>query len=133
MYIINLHSLNLNCIVRRDLSEEGYAHFIRVLSNPRSSGHSCNKHHHQGLSGSVLLDGMSQYHTIPHRCQSSAQRHFDRGKAYKAKPCCEGSKLYELNIWAMRLGRPRERTVAVAEELASKAAKTKWNSQGSAR
>lgn len=80
-----------------------------------------------------FLDGMSQYHTIPHRFQSSAQRHFDGGKADKAKPCGEGSKLYELNVWAMRLGRPRERTVSVAEELAAKAAKTKRNSQGRVR
>ena len=64
-----------------------------------------------------FLDGISQYHTIPHRFQSSAQRLFDGGKADKAKPCGEGSKLYELNIWAMRLGGPRERTVAVAESL----------------
>ena len=80
-----------------------------------------------------FLDDMSQYHTIPHRFQSSAQRHFDGGKADKAKLCEDGSKLYELNIWAMTLGRPRERTVSVAEELAAKEAKTKRNSQGNAR
>ena len=37
-------------------------------------------------------------------------------------------KLYELNIWAIILGRPRERTVSVAEELAARKAKTKRNS-----
>ena len=69
-----------------------------------------------------FLDGMLQYHTIPHRFQCSVLRHFDGGKADKAKLCEDGSKLYELNIWAMTLGRPRERTLSVAEELAAKEA-----------
>ena len=54
-----------------------------------------------------------------HLSQSSAQaaqRRFNGGKADKAKPCGDGSKLYELNLWAMTIGRPRKRTVA--EELA---------------
>ena len=63
----------------------------------------------------------------------SAHLHFDGGKADRAKPCGDGSKLYDLNIWAMTLGRPRERTVSVAEGLAAKEAKTKRKSQGSAR
>ena len=39
-----------------------------------------------------VLDGMSRFHTISHRFQSSAQQHCYGGKADKAKPCCDGNK-----------------------------------------
>lgn len=78
-----------------------------------------------------FLDGMSQHHTIPRRFHSLEKRHFEGGHTDKAVPCGEGSKLYELNIWAMTISRAKERTQSVAEELAAKEEKTKRrNPQG---
>ena len=70
-----------------------------------------------------FLDGMSQYHTIPRRFESLQRQHFDGGKADKAVPVGEGSKLYELNVWAMTLGRGKERTVTVQAELEAMSAR----------
>jgi hypothetical protein len=79
------------------------------------------------------LDGMSQHHTIPRRFHSLEKRHFEGGHTDKAVPSGEGSKLYELNIWAMTISRAKERTQSVAEELAAKDSKTKRrNPQGGA-
>ena len=48
-----------------------------------------------------FFDGKSQYHTIPRRFSHYEARHFAGGKADKAVPGGEASKLYELNVWAM--------------------------------
>ena len=70
-----------------------------------------------------FLDGMSQYHTIPRRFHRWQQQHFDGGKADKIVPSGEGSKLFELNLWAMTFGRAKERTMSVADELAARRAR----------
>ena len=70
-----------------------------------------------------FLDGTSQYHTIPRRFDSLQKQHFDGGKADKAVACGEGSKLYELNLWAMTLARGKERTTTVKAELAARKAR----------
>ena len=67
-----------------------------------------------------VFDGTSQYHTIPRRFSHHEARHFAGGKADKAVPCGDASKLYELNVWAMTCGRAKERTVSVQDELAAK-------------
>ena len=69
-----------------------------------------------------FLDGMSTHHTIPHRFRSLQRQHFDGGQSDTATPSGKGSKLYELNLYAMTLGRPKERTVSVSDELAKKRA-----------
>ena len=68
-----------------------------------------------------FLDGMSEYHTIPHRFRSSARTHFDGGQADTAVPTGRGSRLYELNMYAMTLGRAKQRTVSLEDELAKRA------------
>ena len=79
----------------------------------------CNEHHHR--LAPCHLDVLSRYHTIPHRFHSMEKRHFEGGqRAVPCVPCEEGSKLYKLNIWAMTLGRSKERAVSVAEELAAR-------------
>jgi len=70
-----------------------------------------------------FLDGMSEYHTIPHRFRSSTRTHFDGGQTDTAVPTGRGSKLYELNLYAMTLGRAKQRTVSLAEELSKCAEK----------
>lgn len=42
-------------LCRGTASGKGHAHSVRVLSDSRPSSHSGNEHHHQGLSGSLLL------------------------------------------------------------------------------
>ena len=68
-----------------------------------------------------FLDGMSEYHTIPHRFRSSARTHFDGGQADTAVPTGRGSRLYELNMYAMTLGWAKQRTVSLEDELAKRA------------
>ena len=68
-----------------------------------------------------FLDGMSEYHTIPHRFRSSTRTHFDGGQTDTAVPTGRGSKLYELNLYAMTLGRAKQRTVSLEDELATRA------------
>ena len=70
-----------------------------------------------------FLDGMSKFHTIPHRFASSQRRHFEGGQTDSATPTGRGSKLYELNLYAMTLGRAKERTVSLEDELAQRKAK----------
>ena len=70
-----------------------------------------------------FLGGMSaKYHTIPHSLRSLQRQHFDGGQTDLAMPAGKGSKLYELNLYAMTLGRAKERTVTLDEELAKRAA-----------
>ena len=70
-----------------------------------------------------FLGGMSaKYHTIPHSLRSLQKRHFDGGQADSAVPSGKGSKLYELNLYAMTLGRAKDRTVTLDDELAKQAA-----------
>ena len=66
---------------------------------------------------------MWQYHTIPRRFEGLQRQHFDGGKADKAVPVGEGSRLYELNVWAMALGLGNERTVTVQAELEARSAR----------
>ena len=76
--------------------------------------------------GTCFLDCMSQYHTISRwfAGESLQRQHFDGGKTDKAVPVGEGSKLYyELNVWAMALGRGKEQTVTVQAELAARCAR----------
>ena len=68
-----------------------------------------------------FLDGMSEYHTIPHRYQSLTKRYFDGGQADTQRPTGKGSKLYELNLYAMTLGRAKQRTVSLEDKLAKRA------------
>jgi len=70
-----------------------------------------------------FLDGISKHHTIPYRFRSLQRRHFDGGETDTAAHIGKGSKLYELNLYAMTLGRPKERTVSVSDELADKRAR----------
>ena len=51
------------------------------------------------------------------------RRHFDGGQTDTAAHIGKGSKLYELNLYAMTLGRPKERAVSVADEFANKRAR----------
>ena len=70
-----------------------------------------------------FLDGISKHHTIPYRFRSLQRRHFDGGETDTAAHIGKGSKLYELNLYSMSLGRPKERTVSVSDELADKCAR----------
>ena len=70
-----------------------------------------------------FLDGMSEYHTIPHRFRSSTRTHFDGGQTDTAVPTGRGGKLFELNLYAMTLGRAKQRTVSLEDELAKRAEK----------
>ena len=70
-----------------------------------------------------FLDGKTNHHTIPHRFRPMERRHFDGGQTDTAAHIGKGSKLYELNLYAMTLGRPKERAVSVADELANKRAR----------
>ena len=65
---------------------------------------------------------MSEYHTIPHGFRSLQRTCFDGGQADTATPSGRGSKLYELNLYAMNLGRAKDRTVTLDDELAKRAA-----------
>ena len=67
-----------------------------------------------------FLGGMSEYHTIPHGFRSLQRTCFDGGQADTATPSGRGSKLYELNLYAMTLGRAKERTVSLDDELAKR-------------
>ena len=70
-----------------------------------------------------FLDGMCEHHTIPRRFAVLQKRHFEGGQADKAIPTGKGSKLYELNLYAMTLGRAKERTVSLEDELAQRKAR----------
>ena len=70
-----------------------------------------------------FLDGKSNHHTIPYRLRSLESRHFEGGQTDTAANSGKGRKLYELNLYAMTLGRPKERAVPVADELANKRAR----------
>ena len=70
-----------------------------------------------------FFDGMSEYHTIPHRYQSLTKRYFDGGQADTQRPTGKGSKLYELNLYAMNLGRAKQRTESLKDELERRAAR----------
>ena len=70
-----------------------------------------------------FLDGKPNHHTNPHRFRPMERRHFDGGQTDTAAHIGKGSKLYELNLYAMTLGRPKERAVSVADELANKRAR----------
>ena len=72
---------------------------------------------------SCSLDGKGNHPTIPYRYRSLERRHFDGGQTDTAAHIGKGSKLYELNLYATSLGRPKERTVSVADELANKRAR----------
>lgn len=67
-----------------------------------------------------FLDGMCEQHTIPRRFATFQKRHFEGGQADNAIPTGRGSKLYELNLYAMTLGRAKERTVSFEDELAQR-------------
>jgi hypothetical protein len=59
-----------------------------------------------------LLGGIcARYHTIPHSLRTLQRQHFDGGQADTAVPSGRGSKLYELNLYAVTLGRAKEHTV----------------------
>ena len=70
-----------------------------------------------------FLDGMCEHHTIPRRFAALQKRHFEGGQADNAIPTGKGSKLYELNLYAMTLGRAKERTVSLEDELAQRKAR----------
>ena len=70
-----------------------------------------------------FLDGMCEYYTIPHRFAILQRRHFEGGLADNAVPTGRGSKLYELNLYAMNLGRAKERTVSLEDEMAQRKAR----------
>ena len=70
-----------------------------------------------------FLDGNDQYHTIPHRFHRFARQYFDGGQADTAKPSGRGSKLFELNLYAMNFGQAKPRTESVSEELAKRKAR----------
>ena len=69
-----------------------------------------------------FFDG-KDHPTIPYRYRTAERRHFDGGQTDTAAHIGKGSKLYELNLYAMSLGRPKERAVSVADELANKRAR----------
>jgi len=71
---------------------------------------------------SCYFDG-KDHPTIPYRYRTAERRHFDGGQTDTAAHIGKGSKLYELNLYAMTLGRPKERAVSVADELANKHAR----------
>jgi len=50
-----------------------------------------------------FLDGKSNHHTIPYRLRSLESRHFEGGQTDTAAHIGKGSKLYELNPYAMTL------------------------------
>ena len=77
-----------------------------------------------------FLDGKTNHHTIPHRFRPMERRHFDGGQTDTAAHIGKGSKLYELNLYAMTLGRPKERAVSVADELANNVQEKRRSSQG---
>ena len=70
-----------------------------------------------------FLDGMCEHHTIPRRFAVLQKRHFEGGQADNAILSGKGSKLYELNLYAMTLGRAKERTVSLEDELAQRKAR----------
>ena len=67
-----------------------------------------------------FLDGKSNFHTIPHFFASSSRRHFEGGQTDTATPTGRGSKVYELNLYAMTLGRAKERSISYEDELAQR-------------
>ncbi len=80
-----------------------------------------------------FLGGMSaKYHTIPHNLRSLQRQHFDGGQADTATPSGRGSKLYELNLYAMTLGRAKDRTVTLDDELAKRAERKAANTEKAA-
>ena len=73
-----------------------------------------------------FLDGVSAHHTIPHRFEASKRQHFDGGSVDTAVPSGKGSKLYQLNMFAMTFGRAKDRIISVQDEIAArKASKAK--------
>ena len=59
-------------------------------------------------------------HSWPVRLQ---RQHFDGGKTGKDMAVGEGSKLYELNVWAVFLGLGKDETVQVQAELVARCAR----------
>ena len=66
---------------------------------------------------------MDEFHTITRRLHKFTKQHFEGGQADTAKASGRGSKLYELNLYAMTLGRAKQRTVSLGEELSKCAEK----------
>ena len=66
----------------------------------------------------IFLDGMSEYHTIPHMFSN-----FEGGQTDTATPTGRGSKLYALNMYAMTFGRAKQRTESLEDELAKRKAR----------
>ena len=65
-----------------------------------------------------FLDSMDEFHTIPHWLiwlRNVTKQHFEIGQADNAKTSGRGSKLYELNLYAMTPGRAKQRTVSLGE------------------
>ena len=68
------------------------------------------KHHHNGLPGPVFSGRCVaiSHNSLQVRGFAAWQRQqFDGGKTDKSVPVGEGSKLFELNVWAMTLGPAR--------------------------
>ena len=74
------------------------------------------------LAPCFLGGNSAKFHTIPYSLRYLQKRHFDGGQTDTAVPSGRGSKLYELNVYAMTLGRAKERTVTLDDELAKRAA-----------
>ena len=70
-----------------------------------------------------FLDDINEFHTIPHRLCNLTKQHFEGGQADTAKASGRGSKLYELNLYAMTLGRAKQLTVSLRYELSKCAEK----------
>ena len=71
----------------------------------------------------IFLDGMYEYHTIPHRFRNAMRQHFEGGQTDTATPTGRGSKLYALNMYAMTFGRAKQRTESLEDELAKNKAR----------
>ena len=65
---------------------------------------------------------MDEFRTIPYRLHNCT-KHFEGGLANTAKANGRGSKLYELNLYAMTLGRAKQLTVSLRYELSKCAEK----------
>jgi hypothetical protein len=66
------------------------------------------------------LNGNEKFHTIPHRFHRFARQYFDGGQADTAVPSGRGSKLFELNLYAMTFGQAKPQTESISEELAKR-------------
>jgi hypothetical protein len=81
-----------------------------------------------------FLNGVSAHHTIPHRFEALKRNHFDGGSVDTVMPSGKGSKLYELNMFAMTCGRAKERIIPVKDEIAARSAiKTKAQEAATAK